>query len=260
MGHLQNKVAIVTGCAKGIGRAIGLAFAEQRAIVVAADVDINSGAAAAEEFRHASPRSTFHRIDIANPDAVNDLTNTVVQKFGTIDILVNNAGVTRQIDFFDLSPAELDWITSVNVRGTFLMMQAAARFMRKSGSGAIVNISSIAGKGYKNTSNIGYAASKGAIIAMTRVAAAQLGKYGIRVNAVCPGLTSTELMEAWLEGRAAEHGLRKEELAKSILAESALQTLNTPADIAEAVLFLASDASKNITGQSINVDSGMLWD
>jgi NAD(P)-dependent dehydrogenase (short-subunit alcohol dehydrogenase family) len=260
MGILQDKVTIVTGCGKGIGRAIGLAFAEHGAVVVAVDVDTDSGEAAAEQFRQTSPRSIFRHLDIADPDAIKILIEAVAQGFGTIDVLVNNAGVTRQIDFFDLTPAELDWITSINIRGTFSMMQAAARVMREKSSGRIVNISSIAGKGYKNTSNIGYAASKGAIIAMTRVAAARLGKFGIRVNAVCPGLTSTELMDAWLEGRAADQGIRKEELAKSILAESALQRLNTPSDIAEAVVFLASDASRNITGQSINVDSGMLWD
>ena len=148
----------------------------------------------------------------------------------------------------------------MNIKGTFSMMQAVARVMREKREGRIVNISSISGKGYRNTSNIAYATSKGALIAMTRIAAVQLGKYGISVNAVCPGITETELMTAWLESRAREGRKPKHDLIKELLADSALLRINTALDVAQAVLFLVSDASRNITGQSLNVDSGMMWD
>jgi NAD(P)-dependent dehydrogenase (short-subunit alcohol dehydrogenase family) len=258
--RLTDKVAVVTGSAKGIGRAIAISLAKEAALVVAADIDTQAGAATLAEIRDISPRSTFERVDIADHAEVAAFVDRLVRQFGSIDILVNNAGVTRQIDFFDLKPEEVDWIVGVNIKGTFSMMQAVARVMRKSGEGRIVNISSIAGKGYRNTSNIAYAASKGALIAMTRIAAVQLGRYGITVNAVCPGLTETELMTAWLEHRAEEGRKIRRDLIKELLADSALLRVNTPLDIAEAVLFLVSDASRNITGQSLNVDSGMMWD
>lgn len=260
MSGLRDKIAIVTGCGKGIGRAIGLALAREGAVVVATDIDEKAGEATASELRTSNPRSTFHCLDIADHTAVNLLVDTVAREFGAIDILVNNAGVTKQTAFFDVTPQEIDWINGVNIRGTFSMMQAAARAMRANNSGRIVNISSIAGKGYRNTSNIAYAASKAAIVAMTRVAAAQLGPYGIGVNAVCPGITETEMMASWLDRRAAERGRPRQEVATALLAGSALRRMNSPTDIADAVLFLASDASHNITGQSLNIDSGMVWD
>ncbi|SEF00091.1 3-oxoacyl-[acyl-carrier-protein] reductase [Rhizobiales bacterium GAS188] len=258
--RLTNKVAVVTGSAKGIGRAIAITLAEEGAIIVAADIDTEAGAATLAEIRDISPRSTFERVNIADHAEVAAFVDHLVRQFGGIDILVNNAGVTRQIDFFDLKPEEVDWIVGVNIKGTFSMMQAVARVMRERREGRIVNISSIAGKGYRNTSNIVYAASKGALIAMTRIAAVQLGKYGIAVNAVCPGLTETELMAAWLERRAKEGRKLQHDLIKELLADSVLLRINTPLDVAQAVLFLASDASQNITGQSLNVDSGMMWD
>jgi len=258
--RLTNKVAVVTGAAKGIGRAIAVSLAGEGALVVAADLDTEAGAASLAEIRNISPRSVFQRVDIADHAEVAAFVERLVRQFDSIDILVNNAGVTRQIDFFDLKPEEVDWVVGVNIKGTFSMMQAVARVMREKREGRIVNISSISGKGYRNTSNIAYATSKGALIAMTRIAAVQLGKYGITVNAVCPGITETELMTAWLESRAREGRKPKHDLIKELLADSALLRINTALDVAQAVLFLVSDASRNITGQSLNVDSGMMWD
>jgi NAD(P)-dependent dehydrogenase (short-subunit alcohol dehydrogenase family) len=260
MGMLTDRVATVTGAAKGIGRATAMTLANQGALVISADIDVHAGEQALAELRTISPRSVFQRVDIGDSAEVAAFVDRVARGFGRIDILVNNAAVTRQIDFFDLTPEDMDRIIDVNVKGTFAMMQAVARVMRESRAGRIVNLSSIAGKGYRNTSNIAYAASKGAVLAMTRIAAVQLGKYGITVNAVCPGITETELMTAWLDAKAAESGRPKQELTEELLAGSSLGRMNTPLDVADAVLFLASDAARNITGQSLNVDGGTMWD
>ncbi|HSV83472.1 MAG TPA: SDR family oxidoreductase [Ramlibacter sp.] len=151
-------------------------------------------------------------------------------------------------------------VTGVNVNGTFTMMQAVARVMRQAGRGRIVNVSSIAGKGFARTSNILYAGSKGALIAMTRVAAALLGPHGITVNAICPGLNEAEMMKAWLQDRAAQEDAAPADLLGRLGQDIALRRINTPADIASAVLFMVSGWSRNVTGQSLNVDGGMVWD
>src|SRR6516164_3339175 len=126
---------------------------------------------------------------------INALVDKTMATFGRVDILVNNAGVTRSLGFFDVTEADWDWMYSINARGLFFCMQRVAREMIKQQSGKIVNIASIAGKGFRGTSNIAYAGTKGAVIAMTRIAASQLARYNINVNAICPGATRTHLYE-----------------------------------------------------------------
>jgi NAD(P)-dependent dehydrogenase (short-subunit alcohol dehydrogenase family) len=257
---LEEKVAIVTGAGRGIGRGIALVLARAGAVVVAADIDLAAASETAARAVQAGFRSVARQIDIADVGAIGEFVGQVVAEFGTIDILVNNAGVTRRIDFFDIVQSDMDWITDINIRGTFFMMQGAARVMRDHGGGRIVNISSIAGKGYKNTTNICYASSKGAIITMSRIAAAQLGKHGITVNAVCPGMTETEMMRDWMAATAKSAGETLDAVRETLIQDVALGRTNTVDDIGDSVLFLVSPASRNVTGQSLNVDGGIMWD
>lgn len=260
MENLTGSTAIVTGAARGIGRAIALALAQAGAEVLVTDLDPAGAAETASAAGSTGGRARAAALDIADAAQIGDFFARLAREGSAPDILVNNAGVSRQTDFFDLAPQEIDAILQVNLRGTLLMMQGAARLMRERRAGRIVNLSSIAGKGYRHTSNIAYAASKGAIVTMTRIAAARLGADGITVNAVCPGLTRTPLMADWIRRRAAENGVTEEAEQRQMASGSALGRINTPEDIAAAVLFLAGPAGRNITGQSLNVDAGIMWD
>ena len=183
-----------------------------------------------------------------------------VDTFGQIDILVNNAGVTRSLGFFDVTEEDWDWIHAVNAKGVFFCMQEVAREMAKRNEGRIVNIASIAGKGFRGTSNISYAGSKGAVIAMTRIGASQLAKHNINVNAICPGATRTSLYDRVMEQLTEREGISEAEAIARMDASIPLKRSNTPDDIANMAAFLASDEAHNITGQSFNVDGGLMWD
>jgi len=252
----RPRTAIVTGAARGIGLACATALAQERYRVVLVDVDEAAGRAAARGLP--GDGHQFFRVDLRDPAATIAGVGDIHHRVGEIDVLVNNAGVTRAIDFFDVDEADWNRINEVNGRGAFFVMQTVAARMQRGAS--IVNIASIAGKGWKETSNIAYAASKGAVIAMTRVAAARLGPAGIRVNAVCPGITTTDLMMDWLRGRAGEEGIPVDDLLASVSRQVPLGLLNEPADVAAAVVFLAGDGSRTITGQSLNVDGGIVFD
>jgi NAD(P)-dependent dehydrogenase (short-subunit alcohol dehydrogenase family) len=258
MARLADKIAIVTGAGRGMGRAIALRFAQEGAHVVVADINaetVHDTAAAVEALgRHSVPL----RVDMGEATDINTLIQRALDTFGRIDILVNNAGVTRAIDLFDVTPEDWDWMHRVNARGVFFCLQAAARQMVHQRSGRIINIASIAGKGYRYTSNIAYAASKGAVVVMTQVAALHLAEYNINVNAICPGVTQTDMMLGIQRDRSSQRGIPLEELEHRSVASIPLQRANTPDDIAAMAVFLASDASRNITGQALNVDGGLV--
>ena len=172
---------------------------------------------------------------------------------------MNNAGVTRHADIMDLTVEDWDRIHRVNARGAFFCLQRAAREMIDSGRGGrIINIASIAGKGYSGTSNAAYAASKGAVLAMTQIAAHQLGGYDINVNAICPGRTLTEMSRATAVQRSQDLGIPLDELEEQRNAIIPIGRANEPEDIAEMAMFLAGPGSRNITGQAFNVDGGLV--
>src|SRR5262245_39533970 len=257
---LENYVAIVTGAGNGIGRATSLSLAQAGARVVAVDIDgaaVKATADAVSSFGH---RSLALEADVGDLASIDQMVRRAVGEFGQIDILVNNAGVTRRAYIMDLTEADWDRIMRVNGKGVFFCLQRVAREMIPRRSGAIVNIASIAGKGYAGTSNAIYAASKGAVISLTRIAALQLARHNINVNAVCPGTTITALSEANLGTRAREEGLTVEEMARRRNAAIPLGRPNEPEDIAAMAVFLASPAARNITGQSFNVDGGLIFD
>jgi NAD(P)-dependent dehydrogenase (short-subunit alcohol dehydrogenase family) len=171
---------------------------------------------------------------------------------------VNNAGVTRRAYIMDLTEADWDRIHRVNAKGVFFCLQRVAREMIPRREGRIVNIASIAGKGYEGTSNAAYAASKGAVISLTKTAAQQLAQHNINVNAVCPGVTNTPLSQASLEIRAQQMGVSVEDMQQQRVEAIPMRRANEPEDIAAMVAFLGSAGARNITGQSFNVDGGII--
>ncbi|ODU04256.1 MAG: hypothetical protein ABS81_10905 [Pseudonocardia sp. SCN 72-86] len=255
-----SPVAIVSGAARGIGAAIAHGLAARRYAVVIAEIDVESGDETAAAIRDAGGTAVVVRTDVRVASDVEALVRSTLSEFGRLDAVVNNAGVTRVIDFFELTAAEWDELLAVNARGYFLMMQAGARVMRQRGGGTVVNIASVAGKGWRETTNIAYASAKGAVITMSRVAAATLAPHGIRVNSVCPGMTRTSMMQDWLERRAEAAGNTVADQGREFTAGTALNRLIEPQEVASAAVFLATPASDGITGQSINVDGGLFWD
>jgi len=257
---LKDKIAIVTGAGTGMGKAIALRYAREGAHVVAAELDIASGRQTATEVSAHDRRGLFVQTDMGKVADVQAMVAKTVETFGQVDIVVNNAGVTKSLGFFDVTEADWDWIHAVNAKGLFFCMQAVAREMAKRNQGKIINIASIAGKGYRGTSNISYAGSKGAVIAMTRIGASQLAKHNINVNAICPGATRTSLYENVMQQLIERQGINEEQATARLDASIPLRRANTPDDIANMAAFLASDEARNITGQSFNVDGGLMWD
>jgi NAD(P)-dependent dehydrogenase (short-subunit alcohol dehydrogenase family) len=260
MTTLNDHVAIVTGAGHGIGHATALALAGAGADVAVVDIDKAAAERTAADITAGGHRAMALPADVGDVAAIDDMVARVAQALGRIDVLVNNAGVTRRADIMDLSEADWDRIMRVNAKGAFFCLQRVAREMIPRKSGVIVNIASIAGKGYAGTSNAIYASSKGALISLTRIAALQLAKHNINVNAICPGSTTTALSEDNLATRARQEGVRIEEVRRRRNALIPLGRANDPEDIAALAVFLASPGARNITGQSFNVDGGMIFD
>ena len=260
MTALSDRVAIVTGAGNGIGRAVALALAAAGAHVVAVDVDPASAKATADGVSALGRRSVALTTDVGDVAAIDAMARRVMADFGRIDVLVNNAGVTRRADIMDLTEADWERIMRVNAKGVFFCLQRVAREMIPRKSGVIVNIASIAGKGFAGTSNAIYAASKGSVISLTRTAAQQLARHNINVNAVCPGTTVTALSEDNVATRARTEGVSVDEMKRRRNAAIPLGRPNEPEDVAALAVFLASPGARNITGQSLNVDGGIIFD
>ncbi|MDA3039788.1 MAG: glucose 1-dehydrogenase [Actinomycetota bacterium] len=254
---LDGQVALITGIGAGMGTGIARAFADAGALVVGADIDSQAGHAVMNSI---GPPAVFVQADVSKVHECQGLVDQVVADHGRIDVLVNNAGVTKSLGFFDVTEADWDRIYSVNARGLFFLMQAAAVAMRDQGGGRIVNIASIAGKGYRGTSNVAYAGTKGAVIAMTRIAASQLARHGINVNAICPGVTRTALFDQVIDELVDRNGGTREQAEAKAVRSIPLRRANDPQDIAALAVYLSSDAARNVTGQSWNVDGGLHWD
>ena len=260
MAALADRVAIVTGAGHGIGRATALALARAGAQVAAADVDGKAARATADAMAALGVRGLALEIDVGDLSAIDRLVEQVMAAFGRIDVLVNNAGVTRRAYIMDLTEQDWDRIMRVNAKGVFFCLQRVAREMIPRRRGSIINIASIAGKGYAGTSNAIYAASKGSVISLTRTAAQQLARHDINVNAICPGVTVTALSEANVAVRARDEAVSVAEMKRRRDAVIPLGRANDPEDVAALAVFLASPAARNITGQSLNVDGGLVFD
>jgi len=261
MPMLQDQIVLVTGAGAGIGRAIALAMAEQGATIVAADIDLAAAQSTVDAI--VTNRALAITADCGDVASIEAMVARAVAEFGRLDVIVNNAGVTRYSYIMDLTEADWDRIHRVNAKGVFFCLQAAAREMIKQHGadgrgGRIINMASISGRGYAGASNAAYAASKGAVIALTKMAAQQLGRYDINVNAICPGVTRTELGARNAVGRAAARGISVEELQAEQDRGIPIGRANQPEDIAAMAVFLASPGARNITGQSYNVDGGLV--
>jgi len=253
-------VALVTGAGQGIGKAAAMALAAAGAHVVVADIDQQKAEATADAILARQKKALAVQADVGDLAEIDRMVRQALDRFGQIDVLLNNAGVTRRADIMDLTEADWDRIHRVNAKGVFFCLQRVAREMIPRRSGRIINIASIAGKGYEGASNAAYAASKGAVIALTKTAAQQLGRHNINVNSVCPGVTRTALSEANLLVRAQEAGVSVEEMDRRRAEVIPLKRANDPEDIAAMVVFLASPGARNITGQSFNIDGGLIPD
>jgi len=255
----DNKVALVTGAGRGMGRAIALALAGAGANMAVADINGEAVEDTSIAVRELGRRSVAIQADMGNLDDIDRMVTETVDALGRIDILVNNAGVSHYMSIMDVNEADWDSTHRVNAKGVFFTMQRVAQELIKQGEGGrIINVASIAGKGYSGTSNASYAASKGAVIAMTQIAAHQLGRHDINVNSICPGPTRTALSRANLVTRAQSLGVTPEELEAQRTAGIPIGRPNDPEDIADMALFLAGPAARNITGQAFNVDGGLV--
>jgi NAD(P)-dependent dehydrogenase (short-subunit alcohol dehydrogenase family) len=256
--QLTDKVALVTGAGSGIGRACAVALAEAGAHVVAVDINGKTAEETASTIAAFQRKSLGLQADVGDLADIDRMVRAAIEAFGRIDIAVNNAGVTRRADIMDLTEADWDRIHRVNAKGVFFCLQRVAREMIPRREGRIVNIASIAGRGYAGTSNAAYAASKGAVISLTKTASQQLAKHNINVNAICPGVTRSALSDANLRVRAVQEGVTLEEMERRRAAFIPLNRANDPEDIAAMAVFLASAGARNITGQCYNVDGGLI--
>ena len=250
--RMKDKVVLVTGGAAGIGRATALRFAEEGAKVVICDVNEEAGKATVKEL---GEDTAFYKVNVVNRSEVKKWVDDVVAKYGQVDVLVNNAGIIRDgqlVKFKDgqlvgqMSEESFDLVIAVNLKGTFNCGQAVAPYMIKQGAGVILNATSIVGLD-GNFGQTNYVATKSGVIGMTKVWSRELGKYGVRVNAVAPGFTATEILVSM-----------PEKVIDGMKARTPLGRLGEPRDIANAYLFLASDEASFITGAVLRVDGGIV--
>lgn len=245
--QLPDKVALVTGAGRGIGRAIALGLAQAGARVAINDINPDTAERTAREIRDSGGEAVAFAADVANKLAVHTMINSCLERWGRLDILVNNAGVEPKASILTMDEYDWDRTLAVNLKGAFLCSQFAGRVMREQGSGVIVNIASIGGHKIPLKDRAAYCASKAGLVGFTRECAREFAAYGIRVNAVCPGVIETE-MTAQLR--------QNPEQMRKWLEDIPQGRLGTPEDVVGLVLFLCSEAAAYITGQAIHVDGG----
>ncbi|WP_339174868.1 3-oxoacyl-ACP reductase FabG [Solibacillus sp. FSL R5-0691] len=241
--RLENKVAIITGGAGGIGLAAVKRFLEEGAKVAIVDYDKQQGEKIEAEL---GENVAFFAVDVSKLADVKEMVQQVVGRFGKIDILINNAGITRDATLVKMSEEDFEKVIQINLNGVYYCTQAVAPHMIAQGSGKIISTSSVSGV-YGNFGQTNYAATKAAIIGMTKTWAKELGRKGINVNAVAPGFTATPMVEKM-----------PEKVLQQMEGITSLQRLGKPEDIANAYLFLASDESSYITGHVLQVDGGIM--
>lgn len=244
---LESKVALITGAAAGIGRATAITFAREGAHVVLADVDEARGRTVVAEIEAAGGTAVFERLDVTSGDDVDRVLGGAAARFGGLDILVNNAGIVADARLVKMTLDQWQRVIDVNLKGVFLCGQRAAQLMIDGGRGGVIlNASSVVGL-YGNFGQSNYVATKSGMIGMTRTWARELGRYGIRVNAVAPGFIGTEILRDM-----------PQKVVDAMTEKTPLGRVGEPQDIADAYAFLASDRARFITGAVLSVDGGLV--
>lgn len=246
MGKLDGKVAVVTGASRGIGRAIALLLAKEGAkVVVNYSGSEQKAIQVVDEITSMGTEAIAVQANVSNAESVQNLMDTAIKEFGSIDVLVNNAGITRDNLLMRMKEDEWDDVINTNLKGVFLCTKAVTRQMMKQRSGRIINISSIVGV-MGNAGQANYVAAKAGVIGLTKTTARELASRNILVNAIAPGFITTEMTDEL-----------SEDLKNAMLAQIPLAKLGQPEDIAKAVVFLASEDSSYMTGQTLHIDGGM---
>jgi len=246
MNKLENKVVVITGSARGIGFAIAHGFAQQGALTIISDISQEAVDSAVEKLKSEGFNADGFAMNVTDSAQVEETFKAITSKYKNIDVLVNNAGITKDTLIMRMKESDWDAVINVNLKGTFICTQKVSRYMLNQKSGSIINIASVIGI-MGNIGQSNYAASKGGIIALTKSTAKEFASRNIRCNAIAPGFIETE-MTAQLNQEVVQN------YAKAI----PLQRMGKPADVANACIFLASEESAYITGQTLQVDGGLI--
>jgi 3-oxoacyl-[acyl-carrier protein] reductase len=246
MRRLENKVAVITGGAQGIGKATAEKFASEGASVVVWDMNEEKGTNLAKALEKHSIQAAFESVNVAKMESVELATKKTIEQFGKIDILINNAGITKDASFLKMTPEQWQQVIDVNLTGVFNCTKTIAPSMVERRYGRIINASSVVGI-YGNFGQTNYVATKAGVIGMTQVWARELGRKGITVNAVAPGFIATDMIQTI-----------PEKILEAIKEKTPLQRFGTPEDVANVYCFLASDEAAFINGAVISVDGGYI--
>lgn len=257
MGTLDNKIALITGAASGMGKAMALGYAKEGAHVVIADLNVDGAKTVVEEIRAAGGAASAKALNVSNPDESKAVVEEIVNEHGTLDILVNNAGIGLIKSVEETTPAEWDRIFAVNVKGLFFLTQAACVPMRAQRSGKIISMASIAGRRGEALVTA-YCASKATVISITQSVAMDMAPYGVNVNAMAPGIVDTPYWKEVDKQFGDITGKAEGETFKDAAAGIPLGRTSVPEDIVPMAIFLAGPGSDYITAQTYNVEGGMV--
>lgn len=244
--RLKDKVSIITGAGNGIGEATAKKFANEGAIVAVCDIDAEKIDKVVGEINSSGSKAIGYKVDITNKDEIANLVDDLITKHHRIDVLVNNAGIISDAQLHKMTDVQFDKVIDVNLRGTYLFTKAVVDIMRGQGSGSIINTSSIVGV-YGNFGQTNYAASKFGVIGFTKTWSKELGRKGIRTNAVCPGFIATSIIDPM-----------PEKVIKGMESKVPMKRLGKPEEIANVFAFLASDEASYVNGAVIEVSGGLI--